>query len=281
MKSKTMRILSAVGAALCALFLFAIAAFPTLGAYAVFAAVGFAEKMTQIPVQSPDSPLGHLIGYMMYSVVFGAPAALFSGCLWFALKPHRRTTLYSFVSAAVLALITSMLCCFSYAKLQIMPSLFLMIAGIILGAFGCVIGLLLYDWLAKKLPAVFNRETVSYIIFGALTTVVSFVSQMLFSALGWHVTVNTVGSWICAVIFAYVVNKLFVFESKTDTAKAFFRELGLFVAARLASLGMELVFMFVTVELLSLPESACKLVAQIFILIANYVLSKVLIFKKK
>ncbi|MBQ3093903.1 MAG: GtrA family protein, partial [Clostridia bacterium] len=106
-------------------------------------------------------------------------------------------------------------------------------------------------------------------------------SQMIFASFGWHVTVNTVGSWVCAVLFAYVVNKLFVFESKTDSAKAFWRELGLFFGARVASLGMELVFMFVTVELLDFSEAVCKLIAQVFILVANYIFSKLIIFRKK
>ena len=281
MKSKVVRILCAVGAALGGLFLMAMTVFPTFGTIVIFAGVGFAEKMTQIPIMFPDSTLGNILGDLVVAVVFGMPAALFSGCLWFALKPHRHTTLLSFASAAVLSLAAGIPGYIAYTGDGSFDLFLLVASGIVLGTFGCVIGLLVYDWLAKKLPAVFNRETVSYIIFGALTTVVSFVSQMLFSALGWHVTVNTIGSWICAVIFAYVVNKLFVFESKTTTASAFLRELGLFIAARLASLGMELVFMFVTVELLSLPESACKIVAQVFILVANYVLSKLIIFKKK
>lgn len=144
-----------------------------------------------------------------------------------------------------------------------------------------IVAMLCYEWLQKAMPSVFNRETISYIIFGVLTTVVSFVSQMIFASFGWHVTVNTVGSWVCAVLFAYVVNKLFVFESKTDSAKAFWRELGLFIGARVASLGMELVFMFVTVELLDFSEAVCKLIAQVFILVANYIFSKLFIFRKK
>ena len=154
------------------------------------------------------------------------------------------------------------------------------VASVAGGMFG-IAAMWIYTWLQKKLPSVFNRETVSYIVFGVLTTVVSFVSQMIFSSMGLPVLVNTVGSWICAVIFAYVVNKLFVFESHTDTAKAFFRELWLFFAARLASLGLELVFMLITVEWLSFNEAVCKLIAQVFILIANYVFSKLVIFKKK
>lgn len=150
------------------------------------------------------------------------------------------------------------------------------------GGCGCIACLLLYGVLAKKMPKIFNRETVNYIIFGVLTTVVSFVSHMIFAdVLGTPATVNTVGSWVCAATFAYVVNKLFVFESHTNSAKAFFRELWLFFAARLLSLGLEFVFMLITVDLLHFNEAVCKLIAQVFILIANYIFSKLIIFKKK
>lgn len=150
----------------------------------------------------------------------------------------------------------------------------------LIGGIGCIGGIVVYGKLAKACPKIFNREVISYVFFGALTTVVSFIAQMLCASMGTPTWFNTVGSWVCAVAFAYVVNKLFVFESHTDSAKAFFRELWLFIAARLASLGMELVFMIVTVDLLHFPEAACKLVAQVFIIVANYIFSKLVIFKK-
>ncbi len=138
----------------------------------------------------------------------------------------------------------------------------------------------IYGFFAEKFPALVNREVIRYILFGALTTVVSFVSQMLFASLGTPAFINTIGSWVCAVTFAYVVNKLFVFESHTATPKALLREIWLFVAARLTSLLMELVFMTVTVDLLHFSEAICKLIAQVFILVANYIFSKWIIFKK-
>lgn len=153
--------------------------------------------------------------------------------------------------------------------------------GTVLGGFGVVAGIWLYGKLQTACPAVFNHETVSYIVFGVLTTVVSFVSQMLFASLGTPAWVNTIGSWICAVTFAYIVNKRFVFCSHTDSAAAFLRELWLFFAARLASLGMELVFMFITVDMLHFSEAVCKLIAQMFILVANYIFSKLFIFRKR
>lgn len=219
------------------------------------------------------------VTYLVFGTLFLVPAALMSSLLWLAVKNRLRHCLIPLLSATGVTLLTTLLSYMQYSSDSFWLTIIITIATA-LGSFGCIGCILLYGWLQKKLPSVFNRETISYIVFGVLTTVVSFVSQMMFSAAGFPVIVNTIGSWVCAVLFAYVVNKLFVFESKTDTATAFWRELGLFIGARVASLGMELVFMFVTVELLNFSEAVCKLIAQVFILIANYIFSKLVIFKK-
>ncbi len=276
MKSKTTRIVCGVGAALCALLLISMSVFPIIAGQAWVMLMEFFTKMTQT---TPSGTIGDVIAAILFFPIFIIPAATFSGLLWLVLKPHKKTVVYSLLASGCVSILTTVFLLIKpYTPFEMYILYFF---GTALGSFGCIGCILLYGWLKKKLPAVFNRETISYIVFGVLTTVVSFVSQMLFSSLGWHVTVNTIGSWVCAVLFAYVVNKLFVFESKTDTAKAFWREFGLFIGARVASLGMELVFMFVTVELLNFSEAICKLIAQVFILVANYVFSKLVIFKKK
>ncbi len=220
-------------------------------------------------------PHGILTTLTLYAtpILVGPLMALVVGLIWFIVARFGKPVFHRF-------------CCSALAIVFIVVDGLFMhcipcILAAVIGGFGCLGGIVLYRFLTVKLPAVFNRETVSYIVFGVLTTVVSFVSQMLFASLGTPAWVNTIGSWICAVTFAYVVNKLFVFESHTDTRAAFLRELWLFFAARLASLGMELVFMFVTVDLLHFSEAICKLIAQVFILVANYIFSKLIIFKKQ
>ncbi len=265
MKSKTTRIVCGVGAVLFGGFAFLLTVNPIVSKIGIDALKAFLNLM--IGNTLPQSETFDMLLWVALTTTF---SALCSGLAWLTQTTRKNAIKTSFFYVAVICIAVL------FDELAILP-----FVGIILGGFGCIGCILLYGWLKKKLPAVFNRETISYIVFGVLTTVVSFVSQMLFSSLGWHVTINTIGSWVCAVLFAYVVNKLFVFESKTTTAKAFWRELGLFIGARVASLGMELVFMFVTVELLNFSEAICKLIAQVFILVANYVFSKLVIFKKK
>ncbi len=205
-------------------------------------------------------------------ILVGPLTALVVGLIWFIVARFEKPVSHRFYcSALAIAFIVS-----DGLFMNRIPC----VLAALLGGCGCIGGILLYRFLAKKMPAVFNRETVSYIVFGVLTTVVSFVSQMLFASLGTPAFINTIGSWICAVAFAYVVNKLFVFCSHTATFQAFLRELWLFVAARLASLAMELVFMVITVDLLHFSEAICKIIAQVFILVANYIFSKLIIFKK-
>ena len=97
------------------------------------------------------------------------------------------------------------------------------------------------DKLKSLFKKVVNRETVLYIVFGVLTTLVNFVSFKLFDVLlGTKLyLVTNVIAWVIAVAFAYVTNKLFVFESKSWALPVIRREIPSFVAARLFSLGAD------------------------------------------
>ena len=141
------------------------------------------------------------------------------------------------------------------------------------------------DELKKLFKKLVNRETISYVFFGVLTTVVSLVSYKL-CTLAFirftgekHVMASTVLSWIFAVSFAYVTNKIFVFGSKTRDLASVTKELAAFFSARLLSLGYELVWMYVTVKVLKWDDFICKIIAQFVIVVLNYIFSKLFIFK--
>lgn len=142
-----------------------------------------------------------------------------------------------------------------------------------------------------------NRETITYLIFGVLTTLlnyfVAFLVMHFCTNIGYELRVNvsTITAWWVAVIFAYVTNKIFVFQSKTRDIVSIAKELGAFLTARLLSFGFEIVYMNITVNLLRLPFGTSalsdwnfyinKMVAQVVIVILNYIFSKLFIFKKK
>jgi len=123
-----------------------------------------------------------------------------------------------------------------------------------------------------------NKEIINYVIVGGLTTVVSIVTYFLFRLVNDIMIINVILSWICAVSFAYITNRRFVFESKN---KKVIKEFALFINCRLLTLLLEIAFMFLMVDLIKLDDRISKILVQILILISNYVLSKLLVFKNK
>ena len=126
-----------------------------------------------------------------------------------------------------------------------------------------------------------NTELVAYLFAGIATTVVNYLVYFLATRLlGMSVMAGTWTAWAIAVVFAYAVNKAFVFHTHCGSLAALAREAVSFVAMRLASLGMETVIMYVTVEVMGLNDLVMKLVTNLVVIILNYIFSKLFIFKK-
>ncbi len=122
------------------------------------------------------------------------------------------------------------------------------------------------------------KETINYLIVGVLTTIVSITSYYLLRTIINDYKICTVLSWIIAVLFAYVTNRIFVFKSKE---KRIFKEFISFIGSRIFSLLAELLCMFVMVQLINIPDRIAKIIVQVIIIILNYILSKLFVFKKK
>ena len=126
------------------------------------------------------------------------------------------------------------------------------------------------------------REVLLYLVFGGLTTVVSLVSFWLcVYPLKLNVLVANVISWICAVTFAYFTTARWVFEARPETRGEKLRQFVSFYAGRLAILGVEELLLLVFVTWLGCNEMLIKLIAQVVVVILNYVISKLLVFRKK
>lgn len=132
-----------------------------------------------------------------------------------------------------------------------------------------------------------NEEVWNYLIVGGLTTFVSIAVKwgLYFTILDvnkeFDAQLGVCVSWICAVAFAYIANRLFVFQSKN---KHIFVELMHFVGARLLTLGMEMVLTYLFFNLLGLTTNLwvvlVTFIIQLLIMILNYVFSKLFVFKK-
>ena len=148
-----------------------------------------------------------------------------------------------------------------------------------------------------KIKKILNRETVLYIIFGVATTVVNYaVFYLLYNVL-WNQSRSlaaNAAAFVAAVIFAFVVNKLFVFESKSWSMDTLKREIPSFLAARIGSFGIEEAGLFLCEKVLklggviaitlggvALDWITVAKVALAFVVVAlNYVFCKLFIFKK-
>jgi len=127
-----------------------------------------------------------------------------------------------------------------------------------------------------------HRELVSYVFWGVMTTAVNYAAYFLLrNVLLVPLVAGNVTAWAVSVLFAYFVNKLFVFRSKDWAWRVALRELWQMAASRLFTLGLETGILWLFVEKLLLNEFIVKLGANVVVVIANYVLSKFIIFKKK
>lgn len=121
------------------------------------------------------------------------------------------------------------------------------------------------------------KEVIMYLIFGVLTTVVNIVVYYIMAdMLHIHYMMSNVAAWFLSVLFAYVTNRTYVFESKSQDIM---KEMISFFGARLATGIMDMVFMWIFVGLHILPDFIAKVISNVFVIIANYVLSKLVVFK--
>lgn len=148
----------------------------------------------------------------------------------------------------------------------------------------------------EKLKRLLLGEVSKYLVFGVLTTAVNFVVYFaVIAVLGddMYLVANVV-AWIAAVAFAYITNKLWVFESRSWKKDVLLKELGAFVSARLLSLGVEELGLFVAFNILRFDcltlkivgfsiggDVLTKLFMQFLVIVLNYIFSKLVIFKKK
>ena len=133
----------------------------------------------------------------------------------------------------------------------------------------------------NKFQKLLTPETVSYLIFGVLTTAVNYLVYYPCRFFGIPYGLANVIAWVFAVAFAFVTNKWIVFKSRTRGLRALTRELCLFAGARLFSLACETGFLVFTVEVLRFSDLIMKLIAAVFVVILNYIFSKLFIFKKE
>ena len=149
----------------------------------------------------------------------------------------------------------------------------------------------------KKIKDLFSKykELITYVVFGGLTTLVNFVVFYIFTeVLGESLyLINNAIAWVAGVVFAYITNKLFVFESKSWSIKILAKEIPGFLGARVLSFLLEEGGMLLFITVLGLGEISLKVfgfvitgqlivkvLLAVIVVITNYFFSKFIIFKK-
>ena len=126
------------------------------------------------------------------------------------------------------------------------------------------------------------KSQLLYLFFGGCTTLVNIAVYGLCAHMaGLSTTVSTVIAWAASVLFAYLTNRTWVFESRAHTASDILREMGSFFLCRLATGGLDLAIMYVCVDRLGFPDMPVKLLSNVLVIVLNYVASKLFIFTKK
>ncbi len=126
-----------------------------------------------------------------------------------------------------------------------------------------------------------DREIKAYLVCGLLTTILAYALYMLLSILGQNVFWSNTYSSAVALVFAFIVNKKFVFLSHEWHIKTLLTEVLKFGAGRFATYVMETVLLILLIEYMSLPEFLCKGFTMSLVIVGNYVISKLIVFRKK
>lgn len=140
------------------------------------------------------------------------------------------------------------------------------------------------------------KELILYVIFGGMTTLVNLITLKAFNMIlgDKRYLISNVIAWLVSVIFAYITNKLFVFESKSWKMNVVGKEVFSFFSARVFSLLIEEAGLYLLVDLANLGDKTVnvfgvviggimisKIILAVVVVILNYVFSKLVIFKKK
>ena len=132
----------------------------------------------------------------------------------------------------------------------------------------------------NNIKKLINKEIILYVIFGVLTTIVNLIAYYLFSnIININYLISNAIAWIISVVFAYITNKFFVFNSYYINKDVIKEEFIKFMNCRLISGLSEVVLLFLFVDLLLMNDIVAKLIIGVLVALINFIFSKVFIFK--
>ena len=122
------------------------------------------------------------------------------------------------------------------------------------------------------------QDIIIYFIVGCLSTFVNLLSYAFYRLFIPSYLINIVLSWLTSLVFAFFMNRKYVFKSKNNKIKQEFLS---FTISRLLTLGMEILFMYLLVDLIQVNDLIAKVIVQFLVFLTNYLFGKFIVFKKE
>ncbi len=120
-----------------------------------------------------------------------------------------------------------------------------------------------------------QKEIINYIIFGVLTTVINILCFCVLDYISNNILINNVIAWFISIVFAYITNALYVFKDQNLNLKTFFK----FTISRSSTLILECLLLLILINFLGISDMISKIITNVIVIILNYILSKILVFK--
>lgn len=130
----------------------------------------------------------------------------------------------------------------------------------------------------KLILKLYGNDVVRYVFFGGCTTMVNLISFYILRKLQMELNTANIISIILAILFAYVVNSRYVFQDKCETLADHVKPFGKFISARLITMVVEVLGVWLTVTVLHMNDMVGKFITQFIVLILNYIFSKFFVF---
>lgn len=126
-----------------------------------------------------------------------------------------------------------------------------------------------------------HKEVLMYLFFGGLTFFLNIaLYAWLDKGLGMNALIANVICWVVCVLFQYFTNRTWVFDGQVDSAAGFLKQMASFFGGRLFTLIVEEAILAVFITWLGFNSMAVKLIAQVVVIVLNYIISKLIVFKK-
>ncbi len=132
----------------------------------------------------------------------------------------------------------------------------------------------------KLIKSKLSREFILYALFGIGTTAVDYAVSFLLYRTELNIHIANIFAWVAAVVFAYITNKIFVFRSKTGRRDALVLEIVEFFGGRLLTLALQELIVVLLYDILGINQYIVKVVASVIVIIINYIICRIVVFKK-